>query len=301
MNRPALFAALLTAVLWGMTGIFVYLLPHVSPFYISGGRLLVGMLFVIPSLVFMPTARQQLRRALRVPMAYVFAALLTGYYLCATSGFRFAPVAEVTLLLSLAPLFVLGLRRLRGDRPSRLEIGGALIAICGLAVILSPRLLAGAAPASATDNHLYGDLLAMGAAACTALYAHYYACLNRQLKAPPPLGTTLLTLVLGSVALLGIAALVAAPLPASLASDHHAWWMLLGLGVLSTGIPSLSFAIASQRLPPVVSSTVSLLIPVFSAIFAALFLDQGLTLPLLTGGMVLLGGVALILRGSSRA
>lgn len=294
MSPQALGAAALTAIAWGLTGIFVFLLPPVSAFYIAGGRLLLGLACMLPLLA-SAHARRALSNAMGEPVAYVFAALLSAYYLFATSGFQHAPVAEVALLLCVAPIFVLLLRRLRGDVPTRMEFGGALLALIGLACILAPRLSGGD---STHENHLLGDLLAIAAAACTALYADAYARLHKRGDAPDPLGTTCLTLLVGSLVLLGLGGLFAAPLPAALGTDMRALGLLLGLGILCTGIPSMSFAYASKHLPPLVTATISLLIPVFAAIFAALFLDQVLPLSMLPGSLVLLLGVALVLYGS---
>lgn len=296
MKPQALAAAALTAIAWGVTGIFVFLLPPVSAFYIAGGRLLLGLFCVLPALLFSTSARAALFDALRRPVAHVFAALLSIYYLAATSGFQHAPVAEVALLLCVAPIFVLLLRCLRGDMPCRREVGGAALALLGLAWILAPRLAG--SDSSQHDNHLLGDLLAITAAACTALYADNYAQLHKRNQSPDPFGTTCLTLIVGSVTLLALAFLFAAPLPAMLAQDMHSLCLLLGLGVLCTGIPSMCFAYASKHLPPLVTATISLLIPVFAALFAALFLDQILPLSMLPGSLVLLAGVALVLYGS---
>lgn len=295
MPQLALAAAALTAIAWGMTGIFVVLLPPVSAFWIAGGRLAVGLLCILPALLLSPQLRLSLREAAGRPVAYVFAALLSAYYLLATSGFQHAPVAEVALLLCLAPLFVLLLRRLRGDRPNAREIGGALLALAGLAWLLAPRL----ASAQEAPDHLLGDVLAIGAAACTALYADRYARLQRKGTAPSPLGTTLLTLLLGSVVLLGVG-ITLQPLPLATMTVTDAGGYMLGLGVLCTGIPSLSFAYASRHLPPLVTATISLLIPVFAALFAAIFLAQTLPLSMLPGSIVLLVGVALVLRASQQ-
>lgn len=299
MYARALGAAALTAIAWGMTGIFVFLLPPVSAFWIAGGRLLIGALCVLPWLLLSTAARGALLAALRTPVAYLFAALLSLYYLSATSAFQHAPVAEVALLLCTAPIFVLLLRRLRGDVPARREVGGALLALLGLGWILAPRLLG--SQDGAHGNHLLGDVLAIAAAACTALYADAYARLNRRQQAPSPLGTTLLTLILGSLLLLLVPVAAAMPLAAAFQAETGALWLLFGLGVLCTGIPSLSFAFASQHLPPLVTATISLLIPVFAAVFAALILDQRLPLAMLPGSLVLLGGVALVLYGSKAA
>jgi drug/metabolite transporter (DMT)-like permease len=298
MKPQALGAAALTAIAWGLTGIFVFLLPPVSAFYIAGGRLLLGLACMLPALLLSAAARGALLGALRHPVAYIFAALLSAYYLFATSGFQHAPVAEVALLLCVAPIFVLLLRRLRGDVPTRVELGGAVLALIGLTWILAPRL---AGSNSEHDNHLLGDVLAIAAAACTALYADAYARLHKHGRSPDPFGTTCLTLIVGSIVLLGLAGVFAAPLPAALGRDMRSLWLLLGLGILCTGIPSMSFAYASKHLPPLVTATISLLIPVFAALFAALFLDQHLPLSMLPGSLVLLAGVALVLYGSKTA
>jgi len=47
-----------------------------------------------------------------------------------------------------------------------------------------------------------------------------------------------------------------------------------GLAVLSTAIPSLAFAFASERLPSVVTAPTSLLIPLFAAAFAFVILGE---------------------------
>jgi len=85
---------------------------------------------VLPILGLLRSSRRSFRSALRHPAAYVLALLLAGYYLLATAAFQMAPVAEVALLLSTPPLFVLAFRRVRGDIPGRAEIAGAVLGRC---------------------------------------------------------------------------------------------------------------------------------------------------------------------------
>jgi drug/metabolite transporter (DMT)-like permease len=95
---------------------------------------------------------------LKNPFGYVLASILTGYYPSATAAFQLAPVAEVALLLSTPPLFVLALRRVRGDAPTALELFGTGLAVAGIALILGPRLT----PAKRFGNRrLVGDVLAV--------------------------------------------------------------------------------------------------------------------------------------------
>ena len=53
--------------------------------------------------------------------------------------------------------------------------------------------------------------------------------------------------------------------------NGHALLVFLGLGVLSTAIPTIGFAVASKRLPAVVTATISLFIPLFAGLFYWVF------------------------------
>lgn len=138
IDRSALAIAAVTAAMWGLTGIFVRLLPTLGPLALTSWRLLVALGSVFPIFAIRAARRRDLKRTLTRPVAYV-AGLLVSYYLLATASFQLAPVAEVALLLSTSPLFVLTLRRLRGNAPTRLEIIGAMLSVTGIALVLAPR------------------------------------------------------------------------------------------------------------------------------------------------------------------
>ncbi|WP_040839203.1 EamA family transporter [Thiothrix nivea] len=72
-------------------------------------------------------------------------------------------------------------------------------------------------------------------------------------------------------------------------------FIFLGLGVISTAIPTLGFAIVSKKLPAIITSMISLFIPLFSAIFAYLILKEELSIIFFIGCTFVLGGVAIIM------
>lgn len=295
-DRVALAFAALTSVMWGLTGIFVRLLPPISPVAITAGRLLIALVVVLPAVFVFPRLRQGLRASLANPLAWRLSLLLAVYYLLATSAFQLAPVAEVALLVATPPLFVLLFRRLGGDRPARGELIGALIALAGIGVIMLPRLSQGA---GASTHHLSGDLLALAAAAATAWYAFSYRRVAVSGAAPDIGGVMLLTLIAGG-GILALLALLSGGAAGLAQVDGKAFAAFIGLGIFSTAIPTGAFAIASKRLPPTLTATVALFIPLFSAIFAALILDEPLTGALLAGAVVILSGVGLIIRSGAR-
>lgn len=295
IDRTALSIAAMTAILWGLTGVFVRLLPPLSPVTITASRLLISLAIAVVFLLLMRNVRSSFIKSLHIPAAYLLALLLGAYYFLATAAFQLAPVAEVALLLSTPPLFVLLLRRLRGDHPSRQEVGGALLAVAGIALIMTPGLLGGA---TLHEARLHGDLLAICAALMTGVYAFYYRCLAQQQRAPDSIGVTVLTFALGSVIL--VAVMLVQPGSAAFAPVPDTLLKMAGLGILATALPSLGFAIAAKRLPAVATATIALFIPVFATLFAWWILEERLSPMLLPGGALVLGGVAMILyRGKS--
>src|SRR6266852_5107545 len=88
VERRAVLAAGLTAVMWGLTGILVLLLPPVSPLAVTAGGLVAALIVALPFVVISNAKRSSLKEALKRPVGYVLASLLTGYYLLDISGQR---------------------------------------------------------------------------------------------------------------------------------------------------------------------------------------------------------------------
>lgn len=291
-ERNALAVAALTSITWGLTGIFVRLLPGLSPLAITAGRLLIGLATVLPLLLVLRDTRRKLIPVLAQPLAYVLALLLAGYYLLATAAFQMAPVAEAALLLNTPPLFVLAFRWVRGTAPARAEVGGALLALAGMSLILGPNI---SLTGETSDLALLGHLCAICAAALTALYASIYRALSDRNRAPDAAGVAALTFAIGSAIL--ILVLSQSATPSGLFSlDCARLWVLLGLGVISTAIPTVCFALVSRRLPPMVTATISLFIPLFAGFFAFLILGETISLLFVAGCVLVLGGATMIIR-----
>ena len=294
-ERNPLLAAGLVAVMWGMAGIFIRLLPPVSPIAITAGRLLVALIVSIPVIVLSHSNRRNLIESLRHPAVYILALLLAGYYFLATIAFQLSPVAEVALFLSTPPLFVLVFHRLHGDIPLRAEVGGAVLAVIGILLILAPGLILNT---ETGYSRILGDLLAFSSAGLSGLYVYLYRKMAEERRAPDPVGVTFMTFLLGSI-ILGSLALTR-PVPVELFEKTNNLLALLGLGIFSTAISSMVFAIASKHLPAVVTATILLLIPVFAGFFAFLILDEKLSSLIIPGGVLVLLGIGIILNSKRR-
>jgi len=293
MSDKVLFlVAALTSLSWGLTGIFVRLLPPISPILIAAGRLFIALLVVLPIILLLQNRQYGLAIVYRRPIAYLLASFLVAYYALATVAFQLAPVAEVALLLSTPPLFVLALRCLFGQKPALFELSGALLALGGMVIIMLPKLALGG---HLSIQQIIGDLTALGAALMTALYAFVFKQLSEKGKAPEASGVALLTFTLGSVVLtLMVAASTNAANFALL--DARAVYLFIGLGVICTAIPTFGFALASKRLPAIITASISLFIPLFAGIFAYLLLAEKLSTNFYLGSLLVIAGVIMIIR-----
>ncbi|HEY0778592.1 MAG TPA: EamA family transporter [Gemmatirosa sp.] len=308
LDRLGLAAAGTTALAWGLVGTLVREIPTLSPREIVAGRLAFALVASLP-LVAAARVRGELATALRAPAAWALAAMLTGYYVVAVIAFRIAPVAEVALLIATAPLCALGMRRIAGERAAPHERQGAALAVVGVAVTLVPALRAGmqGGAGAATGAHALGDGLALVSAVLSAGYALTFQGTQRRAAArgrgaPGALGVAVLTFVVGCAGLAAHAVATGVPFVAAAALDRRGWALLALFGVACTFVPTVGFATASQRLSPVLASASLLLVPVVSAIAAAVALGEvpsGWLVP--GGGLVLVGIVRLLGIGTARA
>lgn len=284
-DSAALAVGLIAPITWGMTGVFVRLLHGVPILQIVAIRLLVAVLLLSP---WAWRRRHMFQDALRSPLA----AAMGAYYIFATEAFARAPVVEVTLLVGSAPVIAVGLEFLRGRRPPREQILGALIAISGLVLFLRPG-------DGISNARGVGYAFALGAAAVSAIYA---VGLRARVQAQRPLDPLVLTIcacILGTLASLVLLAypLGYGGLPAPPARESM---LLVLLGGLSTAVPTLAFGIASARLPSVLTTSLNLTTPLFAALFAGLFLAEWPVLAAVPGALVTVAGVVMVLRSPGR-
>ena len=286
--QTAVALAVLSAATWSLAGVWVRLLPGVPLVTVVAGRLALALAVVGP----VALAR---RRDLGRPggAAWALAALMVAYYAAAVAAFRLTPVAEGTLFVNASPLFAVAWAVARGEPVRRGERWGTALALAGVALILVPGLVA---EGGAGRARVAGDGLALVAAAGMAAYAVGYRRLGD--RAPAPLLVTTLAFALGAV---GAAVWAGVRGGAALAGlDGPApWGALVGLAVVTTAVPTFAYSVASQRLPPILTTTVRLLTPVFAAVAAWAVLGEVPSAWAVPGGALVLGGLGLSVRAGA--
>lgn len=227
-------------------------------------------------------------------------ALLSGLFL----GVHFATwitslsltsVASSVTLVTTTPIWVaIGAAVLLHERPTRVAVGGILLATVG-AIVLA-LLDAGAAGARGGEPGaaLLGDALAL----IGALGASGYFLVGRRLRATLPV--QLYAQVVYGVAgacLLGIALLSGGPL-VGYPATAYVWLVLLAIGPQLVGHTSLNWGLRYVR--PAALAVFTLAEPLGSMALAFLLLREPITLPKAIGAAVILGGIYVVAREEGR-
>lgn len=290
LDRIGLAAALISALSWATTGPFVRVLDGFAPMFIVAGRCAVAL---AAALVLVGFARDSgVIAALRQPLAWALAALMSAYYALAVVAFVTAPIADVALLITLSPPFALAWRALRRAPIATAEWLGSALAIVGVAIIIWP----GGTPLAGFEQRWQGDLLALAGAAAMAAYAIAYGHAAAAQRAPDARAVTAMSFVLATL-VFGAYSLISGEWPAGATLIQPGTLAAFaGLGIIATVTPSLTYAIASSRLSAVATSASRLLTPVLATLLGALFIGELPAATFWPGGALVLTGLWVLLR-----
>ena len=211
--------------------------------------------------------------------------------------------AAATMPVSLAILFeylgivwvVLWGWLVRGRQPRPLTVLGMVLAIVGLAVVVNPTAPAGLSPAGV----LWGFAASLGLAV--------FYVVSAEADGLPPVAFVSFGLGIGAlglvtVQLLGLQPVRLSTAPAALLSTVIPWWAgLAELVLVAAVLAYLTGFYGTRALGATTASFVGLTEVLFAVAWAWILLGESITAPQAFGAAVLLGGVALVQRGSSES
>jgi drug/metabolite transporter (DMT)-like permease len=205
------------------------------------------------------------------------------------SAVKHTSIVNATIIGSLQPILVgVVAARFFGETIRGRDAIWSLVALAGVVVIVTT--------STADDvSNIKGDLLAVGA---MFSWSAYFIASKRSKGQVTPTeftaGTALWT------------ALIVTPLGFAFAQDMSwpSWknWALLAAMAIGSGIIGhvlMNWSLV--RIPLWIGSTFTLLIPVFSAVIAWIFLDEAIVLRQAVAMGVVIGALAVIVRGQSNA
>ena len=290
--RAGLTLALLSAATFGTSGSFAASLIESgwTPGAAVTARVLVAALVLtVPALLLLRGHGALLRRSGRTLVAYGIAAV-AGAQLCFFMAIDHLPVAVALLLEYSGALLVVGYLWLRrGQRPGRLTVGGAAVAVLGLGLVLEL--------ASNADLDPVGVLWGLGAAVGLATYFVISAETDDVL---PPLvvawaGLAIGGTVLAIAGLVGVLPLAAPRTDVTLLDVEVSWLVpILGLSIVAAAIAYVSGIVGARLLGAKVASFVGLTEVLFAVVFAWVLLGQSLGAMQLVGAALVVAGIALV-------
>ncbi|MGB3297656.1 MAG: DMT family transporter [Phormidesmis sp.] len=293
----------LAALTWGLTGTFIKLLPGFTTIEVLSVR--IGIAFSLTLIIFAakPALLSASVRLIRQPTGILLSSLMVFYYLFAVRAFQLAPVSDVTLMVGLSPVMALVVKAIAGKKLALAEVLGAGTAFMGLLLFVLPKIQGVSEGRSVYLTGLFFALLA----ACVSLgYAALFKqqsarLMKRNLALDPTLDPTLdpivvscTTFAIGTVVMMPMAIATSPHLFSKLNADFSTLAIALGLGVISTVVPTLCYSYAAKHLSPVLTTALNLLTPVSAAAIAFFLLKE--TIPLLSmfGAGLIFTGIILL-------
>ncbi|MGB5971833.1 MAG: DMT family transporter [Nodosilinea sp.] len=276
----------LAAAGWGLTGTFIKLMPQFSTLDVLSIRLGTAGLVMLPMLAMRPALWSDLRVLLRTRSAMLLASLMVLYYVFAVRAFQLAPVSDVVLVVGLSPLLGLAAIAVLGQPLTVLEGLGGVTAFSGLVLFVLPKLQG---KSDDTLAYLTGLGFALLAAAVSLAYASLFKAYSAQPRLNPLL-VGFITFATGSVVIIPMTLLSTSQFLHNLLQPG-VWPIALGLGVLSTVVPTLSYSYAAKHLSPILTTALNLMTPMFAAVVAALLLGEYLSWWNMAGAALVLAGI----------
>jgi len=284
--KIALFSIFIAAFGWGMAGVFIRLLPTFEAYAIVALRFLFAFVFLSFFLLF-KFSFKTIFKDLKHTITWIYGLIMLGCYYIGTVSYQLAPVGETSLLIAVAPLFVIVHKLWINQHTSLKEKRGFLLAIFGIMILFGSNF----STTNYTSSHIFGNFLALGVAFLFSVYAILH---SRKVEySPSSLSVTYAMLLVALVPSLYYVSSSITPANQNILIDNLL--ILAGLGIFATAIPTIAITMASKNLPPVVTSSVLLLETIFGAFFAYLFLGELQSWYFLISLCVVLAGLMLMI------
>ena len=206
---------------------------------------------------------------------------------------RFVPSGITALLVSVMPLWIIIFRLRAGDRPSRWTLAGVAVGMTGLAAMLLP---GGTAPVDGGD----GDVVRWSVAIIVASFIWaYFSWRSSGFDLPrDPLTTTFYEMTAAGFFLIIIGLITGQRIDISAAST--ASWVALGYLVIASLIAYTAYVWLLGNAPMSLVATYAYVNPVVAVFLGWLVVGEPITLDVLIGVTIVVGGVVLVVSGERR-
>ncbi|MEZ8143540.1 hypothetical protein A1OO_09300 [Enterovibrio norvegicus FF-33] len=280
MERKDVFDLVLLAALWGGAFILIrYAVPSFGPFALILVRVGLATLLLLPILIVKGQLGEFKTHWFHACVVGLFSSafpfLLFAYAMISVSG-SFASIVNAGTPIWGAIIAYFWL----GESMTKNRILGLLMGVVGVVILVWGKLDFG-------DQGLGWPVLAVLGA--TLMYGISASYTKRFLTGVPPLVTATGSQLGSTLVLLPFGVLF---WPETMPSAAG-WMSAMVLGFASTGFAYVIFFRLISRVGPANTITVTFLIPLFAAVWGAMFLDETITVRMLIGALAIFSGTAL--------
>jgi drug/metabolite transporter (DMT)-like permease len=278
-------AAAVAVAVWGTSSVLIKQVDGVSGLGISFYRLVVGAAGL---------AVVHLARGGRIDLLLLRTCFAGGVAFALDIVLFFTAVQETTIanatvIGALQPILVMAIApRLFGEHPRVSDLAFALVAIGGCVVVVT------GAPDDGVRS-LYGDLLAT-----TALFAWtwYFVASKRARRHLGSFEYLVGLSIVAVVVLLPFALVSAGELGSPTAEG---WLIIVGIAAINGALGHILMNWAHAHVPIVVTSLLTLAIPVFAAGAAWLFIDERVTAAQAVGTAIVIASLSVVVLHQARS
>jgi drug/metabolite transporter (DMT)-like permease len=286
VHRSAVGAFGVLAVIWGSNFVYMKMASEtLSPGQVTFGRVLFGFL---PVAVFAAAKREMARAHLRYAHHFLVMSLLATslYYFAFASAAAVLPSAIAGALSGAIPLFSFLATAifLRAERITWVSAAGVAIGFAGVLLIARPWAAAGS-----VDT---GGVMAMVLGSASIGFSFVYA---RKYVAPLGIPASALTTYQMGFGLVSLALVTDFDGITAIRHDLHALLgLVIGLGLLGTGVAYLLYYFIVTELGAVTASSATYLPPVVAMLIGWLLVGESITVLDVAGVGAILSGVILL-------
>jgi drug/metabolite transporter (DMT)-like permease len=271
------------AAIWSLSFVFMRVVaPPLGPVWTAGLRVLIGGLALVAWLV-LTRRESKLREHWRAYLVIGAVNSALPFFLFAYAALSL-PASYLAILNATVPLYAVLLAAVWLDEPLTLaKLAGIASGIAGVALVTG---------AGAIDMDSAAWLAVAAVLLATLCYAVVGIGIKRRGQALPSYAIAAWSQLFAALVLFPPAALLPPPGPVT----SLVLAALAGLGLLCSGVAYLLYYRLMQDIGPTRTATLTFLLPVFGIVWGTLLLDEAVTLTMLAGVALVIGGTAAVLR-----
>jgi drug/metabolite transporter (DMT)-like permease len=276
---------------WGASFLFIkVIVDDTGPLELVLGRLFFGMLAIAGYIL---VTRRKLSVTPRLVMQTSVMSLFSNVipFGLIALGEEHISSGNASILNAMVPIFtaLIAAAVLADEYMTPARAGGLVLGLAGVAVLTGEDVL------DVTSASVLGQLAIIGAAACYGAGAVYARNL---LRGSDPVSLAILQTSLGTLITLPILLTVRGGSP-DFSLELDAWVSLLALGLLGTGLGYIGWLWLIESVGSVRASLVTYIVPVIAVFLGWVVLDESIGLNTVAGGLLIVAGVASVMRGGS--